>query len=170
MRKLYCLKHRLTKILGKVGGGTNMQQLGNLSTEQINKRTRKIDLCNTIDILKRINDEDKKVSYAVRKEIHNIATVVDMITDRLKEGGRLFYVGRAQAEGSAFWMHRSVLQPSARLTTWFRESWREVLKPCTRHLKVLKTMKGWAKHVSLKRMSMEGMLLWESRPVDVHLL
>jgi N-acetylmuramic acid 6-phosphate etherase len=93
MRKLYCLKHRLTKILGKVGGGTNMQQLGNLSTEQINKRTRKIDLCNTIDILKRINDEDKKVSYAVRKEIHNIATVVDMITDRLKEGGRLFYVG-----------------------------------------------------------------------------
>lgn len=70
-----------------------MQRLGSLSTEQVNERTREIDKCNTLQILELINDEDRKVSIAVKKEIPNIAAAAEAITERLKKGGRLFYVG-----------------------------------------------------------------------------
>ena len=70
-----------------------MQQLGSLTTEQVNQKTRQIDVYQTKEILELINDEDRKVSLAVKKEIPNIAVVVDVITEQLKRGGRLFYVG-----------------------------------------------------------------------------
>ncbi|MGI6227402.1 MAG: N-acetylmuramic acid 6-phosphate etherase, partial [Peptococcales bacterium] len=67
--------------------------LGSLPTEQINKKTMHIDMCSTVEMLEMINDEDSKVSLAVRKEIPHIAQAVDVITERIKRGGRLFYVG-----------------------------------------------------------------------------
>lgn len=66
---------------------------GNLPTEQVNKKTRHIDMCSTQKILELINAEDREVSLAVEKEIPNIAKAVDVITMQIKKGGRLFYVG-----------------------------------------------------------------------------
>jgi N-acetylmuramic acid 6-phosphate etherase len=45
------------------------------------------------DLLHHINSEDKKVPYAIEKVLHRIETVVILITQKLREGGRLFYLG-----------------------------------------------------------------------------
>lgn len=52
-----------------------------------------IDSLSTLEMLRVINDEDKKVAYAVEKELENIARAVDIIVEKLKSGGRLIYLG-----------------------------------------------------------------------------
>ena len=44
-------------------------------------------------MIKIINEEDKKIAYAVEKVIPEIAKAVDVITERLRNGGRLIYTG-----------------------------------------------------------------------------
>lgn len=64
-----------------------------LTTEQRNFASANIDKCTTLEMLKIINDEDKKVAYAVEKVLPNIAKAVEVIAERLSTGGRLFYIG-----------------------------------------------------------------------------
>jgi N-acetylmuramic acid 6-phosphate etherase len=45
------------------------------------------------ELLIRINEEDKKVPYAVEKAIPDIEALVSAITDKMLAGGRLFYLG-----------------------------------------------------------------------------
>lgn len=70
-----------------------MEDISKLSTEQINDSSKQIDKLVTEDILSLINDEDKRVVPAVRAEIPAIAQAVDQIYERMKRGGRLFYIG-----------------------------------------------------------------------------
>ena len=69
------------------------EQLKNLATEQRNPASMDIDSKSTIEILKIINDEDKKVPFAVEKELPYIAEAVDILVEAFKKGGRLIYVG-----------------------------------------------------------------------------
>ena len=62
-------------------------------TEQQNPSTIELDRLGTTDLLHRINDEDRRVAWAVEREIHSIAAAVDAIADRLSAGGRLHYFG-----------------------------------------------------------------------------
>ncbi len=62
-------------------------------TEQENPRTAEIDKLPTIEAIRLINDEDRKVAEAVEQVLPEIAASVDKIVERLKNGGRLFYVG-----------------------------------------------------------------------------
>lgn len=62
-------------------------------TEQENPKTAHIDQLSTLDALRLINDEDKQVALAVEKVLPEIAEATDRIVGRLKEGGRLFYIG-----------------------------------------------------------------------------
>jgi N-acetylmuramic acid 6-phosphate etherase len=62
-------------------------------TEQENPRTRNIDKLTTLEAVKLINSEDKKVAEAVEKVLVQIARVIDCVVERLKNGGRLFYIG-----------------------------------------------------------------------------
>lgn len=62
-------------------------------TEQENPRTAEIDKASTLDALRLINDEDKLVAAAIEKVLPAIAAVTDAVVERLKNGGRLFYVG-----------------------------------------------------------------------------
>ena len=62
-------------------------------TEQENPRTADIDKLPTLEAIRLINDEDKTVALAVEKVLPEIAAAIDKIVDRLKNGGRLFYVG-----------------------------------------------------------------------------
>lgn len=64
-----------------------------LTTEQRNSASANIDKCATIEMLKIINDEDKKVADAVEKVLPSVASAVDMIAEKLSSGGRLFYIG-----------------------------------------------------------------------------
>jgi N-acetylmuramic acid 6-phosphate etherase len=52
-----------------------------------------IEQFSTEEILSNINKEDQKVAYEVEKVIPNIHLLVDAVTEKLKNGGRLFYIG-----------------------------------------------------------------------------
>lgn len=62
-------------------------------TEQENPNTANIDRVSTLEALRLINNEDKKIAGAVEKVLPEIAGAVENIVERLKKGGRLFYVG-----------------------------------------------------------------------------
>lgn len=67
--------------------------LDELMTEQRNPNTLAIDRLETLDMLRVINKEDKKVAAAVEAELPNIALAVNAITLALSKGGRLVYIG-----------------------------------------------------------------------------
>lgn len=67
--------------------------LDNLLTEQRNPASENIDTLSTSGILQVINAEDRKVADAVAAAIPAISLAVDGIVDRLRNGGRLFYIG-----------------------------------------------------------------------------
>ena len=64
-----------------------------LLTEQRNPSTQAIDLADSLQIVKLINEEDKAVAYSVEKKLPVIADAVDEIVNSLKKGGRLLYFG-----------------------------------------------------------------------------
>lgn len=68
-------------------------KLDKLTTESRNLNTSNIDKVSTLEMVKIINDEDKKVAEAVEKEIPKIAQAIDYIVERIKKGGRLIYIG-----------------------------------------------------------------------------
>lgn len=69
------------------------EEISRLVTEQRNPASEKIDTMSTVDILKVINKEDRKIIPAVEKEIPYIARAVDLTVKAFKNGGRLIYVG-----------------------------------------------------------------------------
>ena len=70
-----------------------MIQLNKLPTEQRNPNTADIDRLSTLEMVRRINDEDKKVAFAVERELESVAQAVDAIYESLSSGGRLIYCG-----------------------------------------------------------------------------
>ena len=62
-------------------------------TEQSNQNTKDIDQVSTLEAIRLINNEDKLVAVAVEKTLPEIAETIENIAERLKNGGRLFYVG-----------------------------------------------------------------------------
>lgn len=62
-------------------------------TEQENPLTADIDTVSTLDAVRLINNEDRLVADAVAEILPQIAEVIGHVVKRLKDGGRLFYVG-----------------------------------------------------------------------------
>ncbi len=62
-------------------------------TERQNLNTQQIDRLDTLAILTAINAEDRTVAEAVAAALPAIARAVDAVAERLRGGGRLFYVG-----------------------------------------------------------------------------
>jgi N-acetylmuramic acid 6-phosphate etherase len=52
-----------------------------------------LDQMSTLELLKNINNEDKKVAFVVETQIPKIEKLVDAIVAKMKLGGRLFYIG-----------------------------------------------------------------------------
>lgn len=67
--------------------------LDKLTTESRNENTKNIDKVSTLEMVKIINNEDKKVAEAVEKELPHIAEAIDGIVERIQKGGRLIYIG-----------------------------------------------------------------------------
>lgn len=67
--------------------------LSNLVTESRNHHSENIDTLSTLDMLKVINNEDKKVPLAVEKVLPEIAQLVDKVAIAFSQGGRLIYCG-----------------------------------------------------------------------------
>jgi N-acetylmuramic acid 6-phosphate etherase len=62
-------------------------------TEQRNAASKNLDRMSALEIVRLMNREDAKVARAVGREIPDVAHAVDEIVERMKEGGRLIYVG-----------------------------------------------------------------------------
>jgi N-acetylmuramic acid 6-phosphate etherase len=65
-----------------------------------NKRTTEsdslyndIEKMSTAEILSNINQEDQKVAIAVKEAVPAIEKLVDSVSEKLQNGGRLFYIG-----------------------------------------------------------------------------
>lgn len=71
----------------------DINKLNVLTTEGRNINTIDIDKLDTLGIITLINEEDKKVAYAVENAKKDIAKAVDEIANRLSNGGRLIYIG-----------------------------------------------------------------------------
>ena len=70
--------------------GLNLKKM---VTESRNENTMNIDTLTTMEMVKVINNEDKKVALAVEKELENIAKAIDKISYAFLNGGRLIYIG-----------------------------------------------------------------------------
>lgn len=70
-----------------------MVELHKIATEQRNPHTMNIDTLSTLDMVNLINREDHRVAEAVGLVTDKIAAAVDVIADRLCQGGRLIYCG-----------------------------------------------------------------------------
>jgi N-acetylmuramic acid 6-phosphate etherase len=69
------------------------EELAKLLTEQRNPASAQIDALPTLEMLRVINEEDRKVAEAVEAALPAIAIAVDAIVERMRAGGRLFYTG-----------------------------------------------------------------------------
>jgi N-acetylmuramic acid 6-phosphate etherase len=63
------------------------------TTESRNPASEQIDSLPTLDIVRLINAEDARVAEAVGREAEPIARAIEIIADRLRQGGRLVYLG-----------------------------------------------------------------------------
>ena len=70
-----------------------MIDLSRLSTEENNPMSKDIELQESYEILKRINDEDKKVAFCVEDKLSQIAELVDAIVSGYSEDTRIIYMG-----------------------------------------------------------------------------
>lgn len=62
-------------------------------TEYRNENTKDIDLLSTIDMVRKMNEEDLIVAKVVGDEAANIAAAIDIIAKAFRKGGKLFYFG-----------------------------------------------------------------------------
>lgn len=70
-----------------------MKSYNDLNTEAQNSETLDIHKLSTINILKKINDEDNKIATIVRKSINEIKKTTELAINSVKSGGRIFYIG-----------------------------------------------------------------------------
>ena len=62
-------------------------------TEQENPRTRELSRLPTAEVLRLMNEEDAGVAGAVARVLPEVGRAVEAVVERLRAGGRLFYVG-----------------------------------------------------------------------------
>lgn len=67
--------------------------MSDIITEFRNENTKDIDILPTLEMVKKMNDEDKLVALAVEDASEEIAQAIDLIAKQFLKGGRLFYFG-----------------------------------------------------------------------------
>ncbi|MDP5018007.1 N-acetylmuramic acid 6-phosphate etherase [Anabaena sp. UHCC 0187] len=72
---------------------TNFQERGHLLTEQVNPNSLNLDQLNSLELVELFNSEDQKAVAAVAGAKVQLAAAIDLTAARLRQGGRLFYVG-----------------------------------------------------------------------------
>ena len=64
-----------------------------INTTEKESNYQDLDKMSTLELLTNINNEDKTVPLAVEKAIPQIEALVDVATECMKRGGRIFYIG-----------------------------------------------------------------------------
>ncbi|MDF5721680.1 MAG: N-acetylmuramic acid 6-phosphate etherase [Rhizonema sp. PD37] len=70
-----------------------LQERGNLLTEQVNPSSLNLDQISSIELVELFNSEDEKAVAAVVAAKVELAQAIDTTAERLRQGGRLFYIG-----------------------------------------------------------------------------
>ena len=70
-----------------------MAEYSKLTTEGINEHTKDIDKMSALEIAQTINNEDKKVAFAVERALPQIAKGIEALANVLKNGGHIYYCG-----------------------------------------------------------------------------
>ncbi|HEY9870784.1 MAG TPA: N-acetylmuramic acid 6-phosphate etherase [Candidatus Obscuribacterales bacterium] len=68
-------------------------EFNRMVTEERNPRTMDLDTLDTLSLVTRVQEEDLEVAQVVKKCLPEIARAVDLIYERMSQGGRLFYFG-----------------------------------------------------------------------------
>jgi N-acetylmuramic acid 6-phosphate etherase len=71
----------------------NLQERGYLLTEQVNPHSLNLDQLSSVELVDLFNSEDQKAVAAVAAAKEQLAAAIDCTAERLRQGGRLFYVG-----------------------------------------------------------------------------
>ncbi|WP_026100033.1 N-acetylmuramic acid 6-phosphate etherase [Fortiea contorta] len=72
---------------------TNLQERGHLLTEQVNPHSLNLDQLSSLELVDLFNNEDLKAVAAVAGAKNQLAQAIEYTAERLRHGGRLFYVG-----------------------------------------------------------------------------
>jgi N-acetylmuramic acid 6-phosphate etherase len=72
---------------------TNIETRGHLLTEQINPQSANLDQLSSLQIVELFNQEDAKTLAAIANAKQELAQTIDITSESLQHGGRLFYVG-----------------------------------------------------------------------------
>jgi N-acetylmuramic acid 6-phosphate etherase len=72
---------------------TNLQERGYLLTEQVNSNSLNLDQISSLELVELFNNEDHNAVAAVGLAKTQLAEAIDCTAERLRQGGRLFYVG-----------------------------------------------------------------------------
>ena len=86
-------KHNFNEGERVVAQEIDQDLLETFTTEGRNASSMDIDGKGTLEILKIINEEDKKVPLAVERSLPVIAALVDDVVSAFRAGGRLIYIG-----------------------------------------------------------------------------
>jgi N-acetylmuramic acid 6-phosphate etherase len=73
--------------------GKQQSKLETLTTEGVNPATTSIDQMSALEIAQVMNAEDAQVAAAVQHELPHIARAIEEVSARLRQGGRLIYIG-----------------------------------------------------------------------------
>lgn len=72
---------------------TNLQERGHLLTEQVNPNSLNLDQLSSLELVELFNSEDLNAVEAVAAAKNQLAQAIDRTAERLRQGGRLFYIG-----------------------------------------------------------------------------
>lgn len=67
--------------------------LRKLVSENRNENSMNLDEMSSLEIVQTMNNEDKKVAFAIQEVLPEIAKVIDKVAQSFENGNRLFYVG-----------------------------------------------------------------------------
>ena len=68
-------------------------ELGKLRTEQVDEKFHLLDIMSVRELLTAMNESDADVPKAIALQLPAIERAIDVIVDRLMQGGRLVYIG-----------------------------------------------------------------------------
>ncbi len=68
-------------------------EIAHLSTEQRNPASTDLDLLDSLQLATLMNEQDFGVAKAVEWELPAIASAIDAVSERMRSGGRLLYIG-----------------------------------------------------------------------------
>lgn len=72
---------------------THFEARGHLLTEQVNPNSRNLDRLTPLELVDLFNQEDAQTLAAIARTRKELARAIELSSDALRRGGRLFYVG-----------------------------------------------------------------------------